>query len=99
MFKIIAKVLAQNGHNVWVITNNVKGETYEETENLKIITVNPTLEYKGGLPPTFLDNIRYTLNAFQKGKKIVKWEHKSFICIPLRNYHVIFVGVLRHVVW
>jgi len=50
----------------------VKGEEYQESENLKIIRVSPTLEYKGGLPPTFLDNIRYALNAFQKGKMIIK---------------------------
>ncbi len=43
VFKTIAKVMVQNGYKVWVITNNVKGEKYEESENLKIITVNPTL--------------------------------------------------------
>ena len=64
VFKTIAKVMAQNGHKVWVITNDVKGEKYEESENLKIITVNPTIQYKGGLPPTFADNIRYAINAF-----------------------------------
>ena len=66
MFKTIAKVMVQNGHKVWVITNNVNGEKYEESENLKIITVNPIIQYKGGLPPTFADNIRYAINAFQK---------------------------------
>ena len=71
VFKTIAQVMAQNGHKVWVITNKVKDEKYKELENLKIITVNPTIQYKGGLPPTFLDNIRYTINAFQKGKKII----------------------------
>jgi len=71
--------MVQNGHNVWVITNYVKGERYEESENLKIITVNPTLEYKGGLPPTFLDNIRYALNAFQKGRNIIRNEKIDII--------------------
>ena len=64
--------MTQNGHKVWIITNNVKGEKYEESENLKIITINPTLEYRGGLPPTFLDNIRYSMNAFQKGRNMIK---------------------------
>ena len=79
VFKTIAKNMAQNGHKVWVITNNVKGETYQESENLKIIPVNPTIQYKGGLPPSFLDNIRYTINAFQKGRKIVKKENIDLI--------------------
>ena len=72
VFKSMAKNLTQNGHKVWVITNNVRGEIYPKSDSLKIITVNPTLEYKGGLPPTFLDNIRYVINAFQVGKKIIK---------------------------
>jgi len=45
---------------------------YQESENLKIITVNPTLEYRGGLPTTFADNIRYAINAYRKGRKIIK---------------------------
>lgn len=74
IFKTIAKVMVENNHKIWVITNNVKGEIYEESENLKIIKINPTLEYKGGIPPTFLDNIRYVINAFQKGRKIIRNE-------------------------
>jgi glycosyltransferase involved in cell wall biosynthesis len=79
IFKIIAKELAQNGHKVWVITNNVKDETYEENENLKIIRISPTLEYRGGLPPTFWDNISYVINSFLKGIQIVKQEKINLI--------------------
>jgi glycosyltransferase involved in cell wall biosynthesis len=79
LFKVIAKVLVQKGHKVWVITNKVKGETYEEVENLKIITVSPTLEYRGGLPPTFLDNIRYVFNAYRAGRKITKNQNINII--------------------
>ncbi len=71
--------MAENGHKVWVITNNVKGEQYQESENLKIIPVSPTIQYKGGLPPSFTDNIRYTLNSFQKGKSIIKNEKIDII--------------------
>jgi len=79
VFKTIAKTMTQNGHKVWVITNKVKDEKYEESENLKIITVNPTIQYKGGLPPTFADNIRYAINAFQKGRKIIKSQNIDVI--------------------
>jgi glycosyltransferase involved in cell wall biosynthesis len=79
VFKTIAKTMTQNGHKVWVITNKVKDEKYEESENLKIITVNPTIQYKGGLPPTFADNIRYVINAFQKGRKIIKSQNIDVI--------------------
>jgi len=84
--------MAQNGHKVWVITNNVKGEKYEESGNLKIITVNPTIQYKGGLPPTFADNIRYTINAFQKGKKIIK--NQNIDVIHSNNFSPSLAGSL-----
>jgi len=84
--------MAQNDHKVWIITNNVKGEEYQESENLKIITVNPTLEYKGGLPPTFLDNIRYVFNAFQKGRNIVK--NQNIEVIHSNNFSPALAGSL-----
>lgn len=74
VFKTIANNLAKNGHKVWVITNNVKNENYQESENLKIIIVKPTLEYKGGLPPSFSENIQYVINAFKEARKIIKKE-------------------------
>ena len=79
MFKSMAKKLTQNGHKVWVITNNVKGEIYPKSDSLKIITVSPTLEYQGGLPPTFLDNIKYVINTFNAGKKIIKSQNIDII--------------------
>ena len=74
MFKTIANSLEQKNHKVWVITNDVRGEKYQESDNLRIIRVEPTLRYRGGLPPNFLDNIRYVFNAYKKGREIVKKE-------------------------
>jgi len=79
VFKMIAQVLIQNGHKVWVITNNVREEDYEESENLKIIRVEPTLEFKGGLPPTFYENVKYAINAFKKGREIIKKERIDLV--------------------
>jgi len=79
VFHSIAKKLAENGHNVFVITNKIKNEKYLEESKIKLIFVPPTLEYKGGLPPTFSDNIKYTLNAVRKGRKIIKTEEIDLI--------------------
>jgi len=79
VFKTIANSLVENGHSVWVITNKIKDESYQAVDNLKIITVNPELEYKGGLPPSFADNIRYVLNAYRKGKSLIKKENIDLI--------------------
>jgi len=64
---------------IWIDNFNVKGERYEEQENLKIITVKPQLEYRAGLPPSFGDNIRYVLNAYRKAKSLVKKENIDVI--------------------
>jgi len=79
VFSLIAKSLVENGHKVWVINNKIIGEEYENKENLTIIKVNPELEYSGGLPPSFSDNIRYTLNAIRVGQGIIKREKIDLI--------------------
>ncbi len=79
MFSNIAQILAENDHKVWVITNNIKGEKYPQNKNIKIITVLPILEYKGGLPPKFSDNIQFVINAIRKGKNIIDSERIDLI--------------------
>lgn len=79
VFKSIAKVLSENGHRVWVVTNDVKNESYEESENLRIVRVRPHLEYAGGIPPSFFDNIKYSINALFAGYKIAKKEKIDII--------------------
>ena len=49
-FSLIAKKLAENGNQVFVITNKIIGEKYPSDDKIKIIFVKPDLEYKGGLP-------------------------------------------------
>lgn len=79
LFSIIAKSLAENDHKVWVITNKILDEHYTLHKNIKLIFVPPTLEYKGGLPPGLLDNIRYTVNAVITGLRIIKNEKIDII--------------------
>ena len=84
--------MEQNNHKVWVITNKVKDETYEESENLKIIPVNPIIQYKGGLPPTFTDNIKYTINTIKTGRKIIK--NQNIEIIHSNNFSPALAGSL-----
>jgi glycosyltransferase involved in cell wall biosynthesis len=92
VFKTLAEVLAHNGHKVWVITNNVKGEEYPSSENLKIITINPPIEYHGGLPPSFLDNFQYVISAFIHGERIVR--KKKIDIIHSNNFSPALAGSL-----
>lgn len=79
IFSVIAKNLAQNDHKVWVITNKIVDEQYNVHDNIKLIFVSPTLKYEGGLPPGFLDNIRYFVNAILAGIKLIKKEKIELI--------------------
>ena len=79
VFNIMAKKLAENNHKVWVIMNKISGERYLSHENIKLITVSPTLQYEGMLPPRFSDNLRYSFNAVIKGMKIIRKEKIDII--------------------
>jgi len=79
MFNLIAKKLSEQGHKVWVITCKIKNEDYLDYKNVELVFVPPTLEYKGGLPPTFMDNIKYLFNSVRKSQKIIKDEKIDII--------------------
>lgn len=79
VFSLIAKSLADEGNNVWVITNRIKNEVYPTHKNIKIIFVPPTLEYRGGLPTGFYENLRYTIGAIRKGLSIIKKEKINIV--------------------
>lgn len=79
VFSLIAKKLAENNHKVWVITNRIKGEQYNVQKDVHLIFISPTLEYRGGLPPKFSDNLGYLINAIIKGLKTIKKEKIDII--------------------
>ncbi len=74
VFSVIADSLLNHQHKVWVITNRIKDEIYPSHKNLKIVFVPPLIEYKGGLPPSFSDNLQYFFNATKNGLQIIKKE-------------------------
>ncbi|MDE1766188.1 MAG: glycosyltransferase family 4 protein [Thaumarchaeota archaeon] len=79
IFSLIARGLAEDNNKVFVITNKIASEDYQEHRNIKIIFVPPVLQYRGGLPPGFSDNIRYSINAVRRGLKIIKNEKIDII--------------------
>jgi len=79
VFKLLANSLAKNNNKVWIITNKITGEDYNFHNNVKTIFVKPDLEFRGGLPPGIIDNIRYTSNAIKVGMQIIKKENIDLI--------------------
>ena len=87
---MIAKKLAENNHQVWVITNKIEGERYPDHKNIKIVFVPPVLKYQGGLPPSIKDNVQYLINAIKMGKKIIK--ENNIDIIHSNNFTPSFAG-------
>lgn len=79
VFNIIAKTLANNNNEVWIITNKIRNEEYTNHERIKIIFVPPIIEYQGGLPVGLLDNLTYTHHAIKKGLSIIRKEKIDII--------------------
>ncbi|MDH3192539.1 MAG: glycosyltransferase family 4 protein [Nitrosopumilus sp.] len=90
LFYIIAESLANNNHQVWIITNKIEDEKYALHKNIKIIFVPPILKYQGGLPPSISDNIKYLWNGIQAGVKVVK--QNNIDIIHSNNFTPAFVG-------
>ncbi|MFI5415798.1 MAG: glycosyltransferase family 4 protein [Nitrososphaerales archaeon] len=79
VFSLIAKKLAENNNQVWVVTNKIIGEKYPLDDRIKIIFVKPDLEYKGSLPASALVHLRYIIGAIKEGLKIIKKEKIEII--------------------
>ncbi len=90
VFSVIAESLLDHQHKVWVITNRIEGETYLVHKNLKIVFVPPLIEYKGGLPTSFYDNMRYSFATIRKGLSIIKNENIDIV--HSNNFAPAFAG-------
>lgn len=79
VFSVMADTLAKRGHNVWIITHKVENEDYTHFhKNVKIHFVS-SIRYEGGLPPSFMDNIGFVLQAVAKGLWLIRKEKIDLI--------------------
>jgi len=92
IFSLMARKLAEEGHKVWIITNKIKGEQYPNHQNMHFIMIPPTLEYEGGIPPSFSDNLRFLFNAISKGTRIIK--NEDIDIIHSNNFAPAFAGAI-----
>jgi len=79
LFCNLAKAIADDDNNVWVITNRIKDETYLTHKNIKIIFVPPLLEHSGGYYNKFIDNLIYCFWTVVKGYSTIKKERIKII--------------------
>tara|TARA_B110000495_G_C22935582_1_gene547120 strand:- start:29 stop:1204 length:1176 start_codon:yes stop_codon:yes gene_type:complete len=68
-----AKELVKNGHDIFVITQNLRGEkSFEIFDGIKIFRVGLPVTLSGTLPVGLLSNVSFLLNSYFMGKKIIK---------------------------
>jgi len=79
LFHVISEQLAKHDNQVWIITNRIKDEIYENVPNINIEFVPPELKYEGGLPPKFSDNFRFLTSSVNRGLKLIKRENIDLI--------------------
>jgi len=79
VFTLIAQLLAENGHKVWVITNRLEGTDYQHHKNIRNIFVSSPLPYQGGMPVKLKDKIRYIFPAVRVGLSLIKREKIDII--------------------
>ena len=68
-----AKELAEKGHEIFVITQNLQSEShYEIVDGIKIFRVGSKLGLSGTLPVGIFSNLSYLLKSYYIGNKIIK---------------------------
>jgi len=67
---IMAKLLAENGHKVWVITNKLEGFESPQHENIKTFFVSEHKIQKTSF--SWSDTLRFSITAIKIGRKLIK---------------------------
>ena len=72
IIEIMAKLLAENGHKIWVITNKLEGFESPKHENIKTFFVAEHKLHKKSF--SWIDILRYGFTVIRIGKQIIKKE-------------------------
>lgn len=92
IFSVTANALANRGHDVRIITHKIEGEDYTYFHKNARINFVSSIKYEGGLPPSFKDNIKFVLQATQKGLQLIKKEKIELI--HSNNFSPALVGAI-----
>src|SRR6185437_15591686 len=72
LFSLIVNLLASKGHKIWIITHKIKEEDYSHFhKNITIVFVS-SINYEGGLPTSFVDNIKFVIYSLIEGMRLIK---------------------------
>lgn len=79
IFRLISKLLVENNHQVWIITNKINEKKNFNHKNIKIIEIGPEIKYQDKLPNGIIENIKFIWNVIFSAKKIIKDEKIQII--------------------
>ncbi|MEM4000666.1 MAG: glycosyltransferase family 4 protein [Saccharolobus sp.] len=94
MFSQLAEGLAERGHKIYVIRHKILNENKYEGRNrnirIRIHSIFPPVEHKGGLPASILQNLLYFFNCLRISITLIKKEQIDII--HANSYTPILVG-------
>jgi glycosyltransferase involved in cell wall biosynthesis len=95
MIYLIARELANKGHDVHVITQRLNEMTeFEIIDRIKIHRVGSPIRFSGTLPYTIRDNLRYLINSIIKGIQIIKENNGKIDIIHANTYIPVISGYI-----
>ena len=89
VFYNLAKQMLLLGHNVDVLCQLVSNNTDDEFDRVNVHTIKPRVEYKGTLPVSMMQNIRFIINAIKKGSNIIKYKKIDIIHTNSFSPHIV----------
>jgi glycosyltransferase involved in cell wall biosynthesis len=72
IFYDFAEGMAKRGHHVDIISHQITNLNENNLDNVAVHRIRPTIEHKGGLPPSIKQNMMYIINAIIKGSQIIR---------------------------
>jgi len=79
LFFLLAELLAERGHKVWVITKKWKNVNGSNHKNIKTIFIPPSKHFQPGQRANIKNSICYSLSAIKVGYSLIKKEKISII--------------------
>ena len=90
VFYVWAEQMVKRGHNVDVICHQIANFDERQLPGVNIYRVKPTVEHKGGLPPSMTQNIKYMINALLNGSHLIR--NNKIDIIHTNTFSPIIVG-------
>jgi len=92
-----AKELAKRGHKIYVISQNIEGESnFDNINGIVIYRVGPNISFSGNLPTNFSENLGYLIMSLLVGIDLIR--KKNINLIHSNTYIPVLSGTLCSII-